>query len=158
VFTTARHSFLSWARWIQPTQPYPICLRSILILSLNLYLYLPSGRPIISIFIMLSRTPSVYRSGFSAKLWIWNTYSEICHSSSCIVNRTNTIVPNKHKCKLYDILTPDVLLQTSRDYEVWMGIRKNNLAKPMRELIQSNRPREMTERLLMCDHTVSRLF
>jgi len=43
VFTTARHWSLPWTRWIQSTTSHPITLRSILILSYNLRLGLPSG-------------------------------------------------------------------------------------------------------------------
>jgi hypothetical protein len=43
VFTRDSHWSLSWARWIQSVPPYPISLRSILILSSHLRLGLPSG-------------------------------------------------------------------------------------------------------------------
>jgi hypothetical protein len=43
VFTTARHRFLSWARWIQSTLQNSIYLRSILILFSHLRLILPCG-------------------------------------------------------------------------------------------------------------------
>jgi hypothetical protein len=36
VYTKARHYFLPWARWIQPTGSHPIPLRLILLLSMNL--------------------------------------------------------------------------------------------------------------------------
>jgi hypothetical protein len=43
VFTRVLHWSLSWARPMQSVPPYPICLRSILILSPHLRLGLPSG-------------------------------------------------------------------------------------------------------------------
>jgi hypothetical protein len=43
VFTKARHCFISWARCSKSTPPYPVSLRSILILSSHLRLRLPSG-------------------------------------------------------------------------------------------------------------------
>jgi hypothetical protein len=43
VFTRALHESLFWVRWIQTTPTHPISLRSILILSTQLRLGLPSG-------------------------------------------------------------------------------------------------------------------
>jgi hypothetical protein len=43
-FTSARHLPLSWVSSIQPTPPYPIFWKSILILPSHLRLGLPSGR------------------------------------------------------------------------------------------------------------------
>jgi len=43
VFTWARHWSVSWAKFIQPTSSYSFSLRSILILSTHLCLYIPSG-------------------------------------------------------------------------------------------------------------------
>jgi hypothetical protein len=44
MFTRAHYWSLSCARWIQSTPPYPSSLRSISLLSTNLYLHFNSGR------------------------------------------------------------------------------------------------------------------
>jgi hypothetical protein len=43
VLTRTHYWFKFWARWIQSIPPHSISLRSILILSSHLHLYLPSG-------------------------------------------------------------------------------------------------------------------
>jgi len=43
VFTTVRHWFLPWARWIQSKPSHPMSLKSILLLSSHLHLSLASG-------------------------------------------------------------------------------------------------------------------
>jgi hypothetical protein len=42
IFITARHLFLSWARWIQSTPYYPVSLKSMFILPSHIKLGLPN--------------------------------------------------------------------------------------------------------------------
>jgi hypothetical protein len=42
MFTRVRHWSLSWARWIHPKSPHPICLRYILIITSDLVAFLIS--------------------------------------------------------------------------------------------------------------------
>jgi hypothetical protein len=73
VFTKARHWSLSWAKWIQSVPPYPIYLRSILILSsyLRLSFWISHGSPICITFLSHacnmpcpSRPPSLDHSSY----------------------------------------------------------------------------------------------
>jgi len=67
MFTRTRHWYLSWARWIQSTPRHPISLRSILILSSHLHLWLlavlfPKYCVHFSLFQCLLHAPSISSS------------------------------------------------------------------------------------------------
>jgi hypothetical protein len=121
VFTRAHHWYLSWVRCIQSQPPYPISLRSILILSSYLYLGLPNGLfppgfPTKSLYAFLIPTLECYMPHPSHPPWLDRANSKIPEIRFCLewVWQTWWSCPRMSECYWSSVATlPLVVLRVS---------------------------------------------